>query len=356
MEATPIAELMLFDLMEVYKFAGDNDAPYGQGRLRGQKIAYADQLTRQDAREATAAVTRDSTANVGTATAFFSHPWNMRAREFFEVCVAAFGPEDFVWIDLYLHNQFSGTLGSEFWIGRFSNLVERIGKVVAVMTPWNDPVPLRRIWCLFELVCAIQGKDKGVALELILAEEQKRNLIRAVRRESSQAVMNMLVEVKIANAEATVPEDKTLIWAEVMKLPQQDHGCDVHIKILLREWVFQTLRQAVIDADPGAEADDSELAEFAALMHQVARVFDEHGMLDEALALYERALQIKETALGPDHPSTADTRYNMALLFKQQDMNAKAKELFLLCAASYEKFYGADHSETTDAVRQASRC
>ena len=27
MKATPVEDLMLFDLMEIYKFAGDNDAP-----------------------------------------------------------------------------------------------------------------------------------------------------------------------------------------------------------------------------------------------------------------------------------------------------------------------------------------
>ena len=348
MRATPVQDMMLSDLMDIYKFAGGGDAPYGQGRLRGQKIAFADQLTLEDAASG-------GPARVGTATAFFSHPWKMRAREFFEVCVTAFGAEDFVWIDLYMHNQFSGTLGSEYWIDRFAGLVERIGKVVAVLTPWHDPIPLKRMWCLFELVCAMQGKGKGVTLELVLSEGERTSLIAAVRGDFT-AVRKMLVDVSIGKAEATVPQDKDLIWAQVMKLPNQDHGCNVELKILLRAWVFETLRQAVVDEEARSAASEGGALEFASFANQVAIIFNDDGNYEEALRLYDRALKSREQALGPDHPHTADTVYNIALVHQAQGNKQEAKAMFLRCERAYAQAYGPEHSETVDARERAASC
>jgi len=60
--------------------------------------------------------------------------------------------------------------------------------------------------------------------------------------------------------------------------------------------------------------------------------------------------------VGQDHPSLADTKYNMALLHKQRGERHLAKELYLECEAIYATVYGPDHSKTTAAQQQASDC
>ncbi len=45
-------------------------------------------------------------------------------------------------------------------------------------------------------------------------------------------------------------------------------------------------------------------------MHNLANLYMDQGRLAEAEAFYERALQGKEKALGPDHTSTLDTVNN----------------------------------------------
>ena len=72
-------------------------------------------------------------------------------------------------------------------------------------------------------------------------------------------------------------------------------------------------------------------ASTADTLNNIGEVHRHKGNYDEALSLYDRALKIKEKALGPDHPSTLDTLYNMALLHKGQGDNVKAKEVLDKC-------------------------
>ena len=80
-------------------------------------------------------------------------------------------------------------------------------------------------------------------------------------------------------------------------------------------------------------------ASTADTLNNIGEVHRHKGNYDEALSLYDRALKIKEKALGPDHPSTLDTLYNMALLHKGQGDNVKAKEVLDKCLDGHIKAY-----------------
>ena len=112
------------------------------------RVALSDTLAGQ--------TTPDGRLIVGSATLFLSHAWMMETGEFLDVTIANMGEEDYAWIDIFVYPQFSEGDGSTgAWIKRFDNMIVGIGKVVAVMNRWRKPIPLERIWCLFELVCAM---------------------------------------------------------------------------------------------------------------------------------------------------------------------------------------------------------
>ena len=69
---------------------------------------------------------------VGPATVFVSHAWMMSTKEFFEVCLANMGDDDYGWIDIFVYPQFGEGDGSTAaWIERFDSLILGIGKVVS---------------------------------------------------------------------------------------------------------------------------------------------------------------------------------------------------------------------------------
>ena len=72
------------------------------------------------------------------------------------------------------------------------------------MTPWDNPVPLQRIWCLYELVCAMRSEE--TELRIVLSEDQRQSL-RAGLINDYEVVTQMLVDIDVENAKAMVPED-----------------------------------------------------------------------------------------------------------------------------------------------------
>ena len=59
----------------------------------------------------------------------------------------------------------------------------------------------------------------------------------------------------------------------------------------------------------------------------LANVLGDQGKLDEAKAMYERALAGQERALGADHPETLDTVHNLAILLNAAGDAAAAAAL-----------------------------
>ena len=62
--------------------------------------------------------------------------------------------------------------------------------------------------------------------------------------------------------------------------------------------------------------------------------------------MYERALQIREKALGPEHPDTVTSLNNLAALHQDMGAPAKAVPLYERVVKIKEKTPGPDHPDT----------
>ena len=67
------------------------------------------------------------------------------------------------------------------------------------------------------------------------------------------------------------------------------------------------------------------------------------GKYKEAEPLYKRALEIREKALGPDHPDTATCLNNLALLYRDQGKYEKAEPLYKRALEILKKALGKNH-------------
>ena len=45
----------------------------------------------------------------------------------------------------------------EWWATTFRTAVQDIGETVIFLSPWNDPVMLKRAWCLYEMGKALEN-------------------------------------------------------------------------------------------------------------------------------------------------------------------------------------------------------
>ncbi len=74
------------------------------------------------------------------------------------------------------------------------------------------------------------------------------------------------------------------------------------------------------------------------------------GDYAKAEPLYQRAFNIREKALGPDHPDTATSLNNLAELYRSLSNYVKAEPLYQRALKIDEKALGADHSDTARAL------
>ncbi|KAJ3056529.1 Kinesin light chain 3, partial [Rhizoclosmatium hyalinum] len=89
---------------------------------------------------------------------FISHAWKYKFTSvigaLYNFCAKErLDPETtIIWFDLFSNSQ-HGTAAKpfEWWETVFMNAVKSIGNVVMVLQPWDDPIPLKRVWCIFEL-------------------------------------------------------------------------------------------------------------------------------------------------------------------------------------------------------------
>ncbi|KAF1360965.1 TPR-like protein, partial [Lizonia empirigonia] len=74
------------------------------------------------------------------------------------------------------------------------------------------------------------------------------------------------------------------------------------------------------------------------------------GRLDEAENMFQRALQGYEKAWGPEHTSTLDTVNNLGILYKNLGRLDEAENMFQRALQGYEKAWGPEHTSTLDTV------
>ncbi|KAN0077370.1 hypothetical protein V8E54_005674 [Elaphomyces granulatus] len=89
-------------------------------------------------------------------------------------------------------------------------------------------------------------------------------------------------------------------------------------------------------------------------LHELGDLYADQGKLDEAEKMYQRALQGKEKAWGPDHTSILDTVNNLGTLYADQGKLDEAEKMYQRALQGYEKAWGPDHTSTLETVNNLS--
>ncbi|KAJ5753069.1 Disease resistance protein [Penicillium odoratum] len=112
------------------------------------------------------------------------------------------------------------------------------------------------------------------------------------------------------------------------------------------------IRRLIAHADRCLETiDNIQVKEEAAeAMHSLGLLYAHQGRLQEAEAMYERALKGKEKALGQEHTSTLKTINNLGALYADQDRLQEAEAMFQRALEGREKAQGREHTSTLDTI------
>jgi tetratricopeptide (TPR) repeat protein len=88
----------------------------------------------------------------------------------------------------------------------------------------------------------------------------------------------------------------------------------------------------------------------ATTLNNLALLYDNQGDPAKAEPLYERSLAISQKALGPDHPDVAGSLNNLAELYRTQGNFARAEPLYERALEIWEKALGPDHSSVATVL------
>ena len=231
--------------------------------------------------------------------------------------------ETFVWICFLCVNQHrvmeqkdKGGTGLLNFEEEFPKQLKRIGHMLAMMTPWNDPWYLKRIWCVFEIYTAYECD--AVDVTIVMPPKQQKALEEDLLGEkgSSEALFVAFSKTRIQDAQATFERDKTKILGMINE--QVGYGTlNNKVNEHLFSWVFQMVHDIAEEWMTTTDGERNDL--FSAHMHFNVAEFMytfrptkrtalfTFSPLNEAFRWHHSSLQIREKLLGTNHLDTAES-------------------------------------------------
>jgi hypothetical protein len=143
----------------------------------------------------------------------------------------------------------------EWWQTTFRDSIAAIGRVALVLAPWDDPIPLTRCWCLFEIFTAVASGEEEVELQVRLPGSQRLAFVKALAADFD-VVMATLVRVESQRAEAFLATDQERIHAAIKSSAGGHAKLDALVKDQLRAWL---LRETLAAAAAAAKTPDGSL-------------------------------------------------------------------------------------------------
>ena len=160
------------------------------------------------------------------------------------------------------------------------------------MSPWNDPIPLTRGWCLFELYCTATTDSK---FEIAMSNEHRRFFFDDMKSSVDKEISRMLATINVVKSECFKEEDRGRFF-DVVEKPVGFNGINSMVSEKLRDWVIRiTLRQTSIVRDPKEELD---------LKFVLANLYDNQGKYDLAEPIYVEYWEKIKYLLGDNHLDT----------------------------------------------------
>ena len=236
-----------------------------------------------------------------------------------------------VWNDIFVEDQnFTDAKPEGYFFAAFKDAVAQIGHTVLVLSPWDDPIPLTRAWCLWEIYSTLVAP--GAKLEVVVSTAETIRLRAAVLAEAATAVTDVMLDIDAQKAECFVPTDKVQIFEAIEAMEGGFHKLNVEVKAKLRTWVLDAVRD--LCTDPSWTDDDSQRAK---LFNNTGLVLFENGDLGGAMGHYQKGLAIRETAAEPDLREIATLHSNMGAVLMRKGDHAGAHARFATCCEMLEQ-------------------
>jgi hypothetical protein len=266
---------------------------------------------------------------VGAPSVFLSHAWSYRFRNVIAAvrshvrALPEGAPPPFFWFDVFsIDEHATQALTQEWWSTTFQDAIRSIGRTLMVLSPWDNPLPLTRAWCLWEMYCTV---STGSEFSVCLGAAEEAALEAALLRDPG-ALLDAFATIDVRDAQAANPEDKEMVMGAISRLPGGPSELNSVAMGQMRDWVRLKVR-AMVSARREGGGSGGLVREQGALgeVQQLARLLAGMGEVAEARRLYEEVIAGETEQLGASHTGTLTTKCNLAGLLG--DMGELAEEI-----------------------------
>jgi len=286
---------------------------------------------------------------VGDADYFCSHAWRYKfvnvvnALEVFCNNQRLKPENTYIWFDLFINNQHKApNLSYKWWCGRFKEAIASFGKVVLILEPWTDPIPITRAWCLWEIYCTIDTKSEfNVAM---CEAEHKDFRLRLVR--NFEDIRTSLSKIDARRADAWNKKDRDKIFAAI----EEGVGfARLNESVIgkMRDWLKNAgeahLKQTIEDCG----SEDLQTLQTYNCLGKVYRDMNDYSKAEE---LFTKALEGFAKTTGEDSEHTSEVKNNLAFSLQKQGKLEAAIEMHESCLKSRLNKYGDLHKDTTQSM------
>ena len=214
-----------------------------------------------------------SEVTVAPATVFISHAWSSNFLEVVDAFInhlRSSGQSDAViWFDLFSNNQHQTSIRPfEWWCNTFQSAIRDFGHTILVLTPWRDPVPLTRAWCLWEIYSSVATQAK---LEIAIIASQQKDFINALT-EDFDSINAMIARINIKSSKAFKEEDHIRILQAV----EQSAGGFMAVNQMVFQQLWKSLTVTALEDLSQADRNDIDTYK---LVNAIGRLLQAQGKL-----------------------------------------------------------------------------
>ncbi|KAK3232825.1 hypothetical protein CYMTET_56849 [Cymbomonas tetramitiformis] len=301
----------------------------------------------------------------GNATHFVSHAWSNKFRDVVSA-LRAFtnlqanipGQEPapvFFYMDIFAINQHQVlSYDASQFAEMVENVIAKVGKALVVATPWHQPKAFGRLWCLYELFCAIQNQAE-ISLCFPYADLK---VLEKASPEDTATLFRRISDIDSRGARTTLEDDKERL-IEVIDLltptsgaseeAEQDGGlskCNEVVVGFLQKLLFQRF------SDRLQQLEDGQLSTEEILLYykQMAKMYSSCSKREEAVKVLRDVVTRSEEAFGVDSIHLCDPLTQLAVELGATGEVAEALPLHQRALAIRQQVFGDEHQEVANSL------
>jgi tetratricopeptide (TPR) repeat protein len=302
---------------------------------------------------------------VGEATVLLCHTWHYKFLDVVRAVLNLFdnARHTIVWLDLFSGNHHRQPLIPVDWLcGPYRMAMSQFNRVVLVLAPWQTPIPLGRMWCLWEIYCAIVDRSSPITLEVAMTGKGTKAFLKSLFT-SIRDMHAAISTVNVLSAGVSNEDHYRAILAAVDSCGGAD-AFNEKVKSIFFNWLYSVALDlsasmcAGVTASGTSEktptpAEEKYHLPLDSLTADVYCLLESSNNYQQADSLLSNELSIRRKLYGPNHYRTLHVRSLIARCWMATGELDLAFECYKELLAVYSSKKDADYkTEILDVLYQ----